>query len=78
MTTDTIPAAATGLPKFTASDAVDHLAITRDVAEGVYLAAHGLADKDERDAIAALVLHLAERIEFVAGRLREMHEGARS
>lgn len=63
---------------FTASDAVDHLNITRDVAEGIYLASHGLADHDERDAIAALVLHLADRIDFVAARLREMHEGVRS
>jgi hypothetical protein len=71
-------AAAEARPEFTTGDAIDHLNITRDVAEGIYLASHGLADHDERDAIAALVLHLAERIEFVAARLREMHEGARS
>lgn len=61
---------------FTASDAVDHLAVTSDVIEGIYMAAHGLADKDERDAIAALLLYLTQRIDFLAARLREMHEGA--
>jgi hypothetical protein len=78
MTKSTRSAAADARPEFTASDAVDHLAITRDVCEGVYLASHGLADPDERDAIAALVLHLGERIEFVADRLRDLHEGAKS
>lgn len=78
MTTSISSAAGEPRPEFTAGDAVDHLAITRDVAEGIYLAAHGLADKDERDAMAALLIHLSERIDFVAARLRDMHEGTRS
>lgn len=61
---------------FTVSDAVDHLAVTRDVVEGINLAAHGLADKDERDAMAALLMNLSERIDFVGARLRELHQGA--
>ena len=71
MKTDTIPASATGLPgPFSAIDAADHAAATLMVAEGLYLAAHGLSDNDERDAMAALIMHLKDRLDLLVAGLR--------
>lgn len=71
-------AATTGLPKYTAGDAVDHAAMIRVVAEGLYLAAHGLSDVDERDAMAALIMHLKKQLDSLVDGLRKIHQEARS
>lgn len=34
-------------------DLCDHLNVSRQITEGIFLAVHGLADNDERDALAA-------------------------
>jgi len=80
MTTDTIPASAAALPSpLSALDAADYAASIRRVAEGLYLAAHGLSDNDERDAMAALVMHLNDRLDMlVAGLCAAVGSGIRS
>lgn len=50
-------------------DLCDHLNVSRNIAEGIFLAVHGLADNDERDALAALLLHLKERLDVLAEHL---------
>jgi hypothetical protein len=73
-------AAATGLPEtFSALEAADHAAATRTVAEGLYLAAHGLSDKAERDAMAVLIMYLNDRLDVLVAALRaSVQPGAQS
>lgn len=57
---------------FTPIRVADHLNATRMIAEGVFLAARGLDDDGERNAMEQLVYLLQERLNFMADRLTEV------
>ena len=46
-------------------DLRDHLHVSILVAEGIFMAIHGLADTGERDALATLVAHLQKRLQAI-------------
>ncbi len=62
-------------PEFNPIEMADHVGRTRHLAEAVWLACHGVADKDERDALCMLVEQLNDRIDWLSLRLAEINGG---
>lgn len=78
MTTTPASAAGIGLPAITPIDAADFIGITRNLVECGRLAADGLDNKYERDAMAALFDAIADRLSEVAMRLTVQSDEVRS
>lgn len=60
-------------PEFSMTDMADHVHRTHHLCEAVWLACHGIADKEESAALCRLVEFLQGEIDFISLRLHEIN-----